>query len=183
MQQLITLDLVIPNVNIFWCSCVSATPGCAEMYTSFQSACDEPSSSTRADAVSRLLTDSDFHTCERTFIDSAKTSFRVKIANTVSSIVPRITTVNVTGHGLRCSPVLGVNVIILPSCQQAGSCPAPIVCTSKPEIFLPNGMVRCTAMCDARRVAWNVALVDIQRQPGAEINYEAWRICEITIAV
>ena len=159
------------------------TPDCAEIYTTFQSACDEQSLSARSDAVSKLLTDSNFQTCEQVFADSTKTSFRAKIANAVSGLVPRIMTVYIVGYNLRCAPILGVNVIIIPSCQIAGSCEAPIVCTSKPETFLASGMVRCTALCDTRHVEWNFALVDIHRQREADISYDTWRICEITFGV
>ena len=169
-------------VSIIHWFVISVAPECAEIYTTSHSTCDEPSFLSRPDAVSKLLTDSNLQTCEQAFVDSTKTYFRAKVANavTVTGLVPRIMTVHIVGYGLRCAPVLGINVIILPSCQLAGNFKTPITCTSKSETLLPRGMVRCTSLCDVRQVEWNIALVDIQRHPGANINYNTWSICEIT---
>ena len=167
-------------VTLYWIPYVSVTPGCVGIYTTIPATCDEPLFSTPPDRVSKLLTDSDKDTCVQTFVDQRTTYFRAKVINTFTGMFQSKITVYVTGYDLRCSPAIGVNIMILPSCELADTCDVPIICRSKSELFLPGGMVQCIAWCEAREVKWNFALVSMQRKPGSDIDYDTWRVCEVT---
>ena len=179
----VALTGIISKVHIDFWPCVPVAPECVEIYSTFQPTCGDTSFLAPSAVASKLFTDSDIHTCEQAFVASTKTHFRAKVVNVLSETYSRVMTVYVTGYGLRCSPVVGIKVNIIPSCQLTGACEAPITCSSTSEIFLHSGLVRCAALCNVSKVEWELALVDIKREPGVDIDYDAWQICDIAFKV
>ena len=135
---------------------------------------------TQKGTMTRFARDFYLETCLQPFTDDHRHVF-IKVYNDKPApSLPRMVQIQVVGYNIKCDPIRGLKILLMPSCNNPGNCPNLVICTNVAVTYF-GGLPRCMSRCRLDYADWDYVVLNIIKVADASFSYTTWKICEISV--
>ena len=155
-------------------------PWCVEFYYDPSPPSSMTFDFTQEGTMTRFARDFLLETCVEPFIYNNSQVF-IKVYNDNPGLKqPRVVQIQVIGYNIRCDPIGGINMILMPSCDDPENCRNHVICGNTVMTYIGE-MPRCVSHCELNYSDWDYAVLNIIKVDDLAFSYTSWQICEIGV--